>query len=169
MNEVLLFLPILFFFAWALFMVLSIIKGAPYVKTPKKRISEIIKLLELKESDVAMDLGSGNGEIIIAMARRGVETHGVEINWFLVFFTWLKIRVAGLSGKAFVKWGNMWKQDLSKFNVIVVYGFPTIMKDLEAKLDAELPVGARVISHAFQFPNWKPIKQSESVFLYIKK
>lgn len=169
MIVILLYLPVLFFFFWALFMVLSIIKGAPYVRTPKRRIEQIVQMLEIKSGDRAVDLGSGSGEIILALARKGAVTYGCEINLFLVIITWLKIRIAGLQGKAFVQWKNMWKLDLQSYNVVVVYGFPTIMKDLEKKLQNELPAGARVVSHAFQFPNWKPVKQGDGIFLYIKE
>jgi len=168
MIEVFIYLPVILFFFWALFLVLSIVKGAPYVRTPKKRIALIIEMLELNKNDVAMDLGSGNGDIVIEIARKGVESHGSEINWFLVLISWLKIRVAGVSSLAFVHWGNMWKVGMSKYTVVVVYGFPNIMKDLEKKLLSELPNGARVVSHAFKFPNWKPTIESGSVFLYIK-
>ncbi|MDQ3098752.1 MAG: hypothetical protein M3Q44_03330 [bacterium] len=125
-------------------------------------------MADLHNDDVVVDLGSGDGSIIIKIAEDGFVCHGYEINLFLVIYTWIRIYKRGLQRQAFVHWGNMWKVDCSKFTVVIIYGFPTIMKDLEKKLQTELQVNARVISNSFQFPVWKNSQALDEIFLYKK-
>ncbi|MDQ3239736.1 MAG: hypothetical protein M3P33_04385 [bacterium] len=126
-----LFIPQLLFFIWMLFAVLSIAKGAPFVVTKKERVEKIIELAQIKQGELVADIGSGDGTIIIALARAGAIAHGYEINLLLVLWSWIRIRKLGLERCAFVHWSNMWTSDFSKYDVVVVYGITHIMKDLE--------------------------------------
>jgi precorrin-6B methylase 2 len=161
-----LYIPHVLFFLWMIFAILSIVKGAPFVLTKKARRAIIISFADIKYGEKAVDIGSGDGSIVIEMARAGAEAHGYEINLLLVLWSKLRIWKAGLNGKAFVHWGNMWKTDFSPFSVVVVYGIKQIMHDLEEKLNKELKPGTRVISNTFPFPNWKVEKEENLVFLY---
>jgi len=65
--------------------------------------------------------------------------------------------------------GNIWDKNFSDFDVITLFGIPYIMDEMEKKLLSELKNGARVVVNNFTFPNWKPVKQKENIFLYIKE
>jgi hypothetical protein len=167
--QLLILIPPLLFLFWMIFAVLSIVKGAPFVITPKSKRDVILAFAEIHEGDVSVDIGSGNGNIVMSMAKAGAKAYGYEINLLLVMWSRLVILCRGLRGKAFIHWGNLWRADFSSYSVVTVYGISHIMSDLEKKLDAELQPGTRVISNTFRFPNWVPVKEKDGVILYIKR
>jgi protein-L-isoaspartate O-methyltransferase len=148
-------------------LVLAVIRLVPYVPARPAKVGLMTKLAGIKAGERAVDLGSGDGRIVIAFARAGAQAHGFEINPALVILSRLNILRAGLKGRAFIHWKSFRGQDFSAFSVVAVYGLPHIMKNLEAKLRKELKPGARVVSLAFPFPSWRHFKKEESVYLYI--
>lgn len=140
--------------------------GAPYVPSRNASVENMMKLGGIGPGQKVADLGSGDGRIIIAMARRGAQAHGYDNDPLLVLLARRNIRRAGLTGKAFVHWKNLWKTDLSGFDAITVYGIPYMMKPLKDKLQKEMKSGSKVISNAFPFPNWHPDAKHEGVYLY---
>mgnify|MGYP001577833905 FL=1 len=129
----------------------------------------MIKLLDIRPGEKAADIGSGDGRIVIAMARAGAETHGYEIDPLLIWRSRRKIRQAGLQNKSFIHWKDFWNEDFSSFDIVTVYGIKHIMKKLEEKLKKELKPGARVVSNGFKFPTWQPLKSQDGLHLYIQK
>lgn len=147
---------------------LPIVLGAPYLPVDKAKLAVMIRLANIKSGERAVDLGSGDGRIVIAFAKNGAEAHGYEINPLLVWLSRRNIRRAGLAGRAFIHWKSFRLADFSKFQIVTVYGLRSIMKELEGRLQRELPADGRVVSRLFKFPNW-PIGESEqSVYLYKK-
>ena len=146
---------------------LGIFKGAPFVPTDKLTLERMITLAEIKPGEKLVDLGSGDGRIIIAAAMLGAIAHGFEINPLLVLWSRWKIKKAGLSDRAFVHWKSFWRADLSEFDIVMLFGITGIIGQLEVKLKAELKDGSRVISNTFKFPNWEPEKV-QNVFVYKK-
>ena len=143
-------------------------KGAIYLPTQKRTVKKMIELASIKPGEVAVDLGSGDGRLVIALARAGAEAHGYEINPLLVLLAKWNIRKAGMKGKAFVYFKNLWKEDFSRFDIVTIFGIGYAMKSLEQKLKKELKTGARVVSNAFPFPNWQHEKKEDTAFLYRK-
>jgi ribosomal protein L11 methylase PrmA len=160
-------LDLLILLALSLRMVLPFLFHGPfYVPAPEERIEKMLRLLEIRPGDKAVDLGSGDGRLVIALVKRGVETHGYEINPFLVWLSRWKINRAGLRDKAFIRWQNFWPEDLSRFSIVVVYAISFVMRDLEDKLRKELKAGAQVVSHYFAFPGWPETRREGEVRLY---
>jgi len=143
-----------------------VLSGAPFVPSKKSAVEKFIFLAEIKPGDKAADLGSGDGRIVIAMAKAGAEAHGFEINPGLVWWSRRKILQAGLGDKAFIHQANLWKVNLSRFDVVTLFGVSHIMRRLEKKLEIELKPGSRIISLAFKFPHWQISGRKEEVFLY---
>jgi len=158
-SSVLMIILIIFFLWPFLF-------GAPFEPTENKKVTKIIKLANVKKGDKAVDLGSGDGRIVIELAKRGAEAHGFEINPFLVLISRYNIKKAGLKGKAFIHWKNFWKISLKTYDIVTLFQFKTIMAKLEKKLQKELKKGSRVVSYYWQFPNWKASKKIENIWLY---
>lgn len=156
---------ILLFFVISIFILFA--RGAAFVPSSYAKVEKMIELARLKSGDVAVDLGSGDGRIVIALAKAGVIAHGYEINPFLVWWSRRKIRAAGLTDRAFIHWQNFWKVDFSKADVVIVYGISYIMRPLGKKLTRELKTGARIISYAFPFPSWNPNHKGAGIFLYV--
>ena len=142
--------------------------GAPYLPTTKRQIESGLDLLDLKPNQVLFDLGSGDGRILRAAARRGWRAVGFEINPWLVWQSRRYLRQAGLADRAEIRWANFWRQDLSSFDVICFFQIAHVMPRLEAKLQAELRPGSRVVSHFYQFPSWPVARIINKVRLYIK-
>lgn len=95
-----------------------------------------------------MDLGSGDGRVVIDFAEAGFESYGVEINPLLVLWSKLKIKKLGLKN-AKIKWGNIWQTDLSGFDSVFIFQYKTANKMLAKKFKKELKNGSIVISTGF--------------------
>jgi len=144
-----------------------LVNGAVYFPTSQANLKVILELADIKTGQKIVDLGSGDGRILIALAKAGVEARGYEINPFLVWKSRLAIKKAGFQDKAFVHWRSFWREDLGSFDVVIVYGIPYIMKKLEKKLKKELRPAAKVISNIYQFPGWSPRLSQNRVYLYL--
>lgn len=142
--------------------------GAWFEATPEEKVEQMISLLDIKPGQHAIDLGSGDGRIVIAMAKKGAYAVGIEKDEKLVMEANHHIKMEGLSKKAIIIHANFWKMDLSQFEKVSVYQIKTIMKRLEKKLQKELPSHAHVVSNYWQFPTWKPSKTIGDLLLYIK-
>ena len=158
---------LIFLFSIFILMMYALIFGAPYATVAPNRIETMIKLLKLKKGDKLVDLGSGDGRIVIAFAKLGIEAHGYEINPVLVAWSRFRIRQLGLHKNAFVHFKSYWLEDLSGFDGVTVYGIAHMMGRLERKLKKELSPGSRIVSNYFQLPGMKATKQENKVSLYI--
>lgn len=152
--------------ASATILIATVIRGAPFMGTKREAVGRMVALAGLRVGERMIDLGAGDGRIIIEFAKAGVEAHGYEINPFLVWYARRNIRRAGLQKRAFMHWKSLWKADLSSARAVTVFGIRYIMPTLEKKLRAELPRGARAVSYVFQFPAWEPVKQEGKLFVY---
>lgn len=148
--------------------VLSIVFGAVYVASVDWAVLEMVGLGNLKKGQKAIDLGSGNGKIVIALAKKGVEAHGYEINPLLVVWSVFSIHLAGVQKNAHIHWGNFFRADVSSYDRVFIFVVPYLMKRLEKKLQKELKKGAIVIVESFPFPTWKPEKKAGSFYVYKK-
>lgn len=145
------------------------VRGGPYAPIGEHRTEVLLSLLNLKPGEKAVDIGSGDGRIVIALAKAGAEAHGYEINPLLVWIARRNVKKAGLTGKAFIHWADMWQKNFSEFDVITLYITGFALRSLEKKLQKEGKKGLRVATNHFTFPTWKPAKRKEDAYLYILK
>lgn len=155
--------------AFVFSLIISNFSGAPYVPSNDEKLKTMLKLAKIKNGTKVADIGSGNGKVVIAMAKLGAEAHGYEINPFLVWRAKQNVKKAGVEKNAHIHWRNFWYVNFSKFEVVTLYGITWIMKRLEKKLRKELKKGSIVVSNYFQFPNWHPSLQEDKILVYIKK
>jgi cyclopropane fatty-acyl-phospholipid synthase-like methyltransferase len=142
------------------------LRGAPYAVTASERIETLMDLLNIHKGERAIDLGSGDGRIVMALAEAGAKSEGYEINPVLVWLSRRTIRRAGLEHSARVYWKSFWHADFSQYDIVTIFGSPHIMGAVEKKLQKELRPGARVGSVSFKFPHWKIAKEKERVLIY---
>lgn len=144
--------------------------GAPAVFSKKQTAFKMIELLNLKPGQKMVDLGSGDGQLVIMGAKKGFKTYGIEINPYLVLLSNFKTLISGQLSRGKIKWGSYWGQDLSGFDGVVVYGLPSMMKKLSIKLKKELKTGTPVVSNTFQIPELKLVKTEtvgkDRIYLY---
>lgn len=132
----------------------SVMFGAPYLPTAMHTVREMVSLAELKPGDRFVDLGSGDGRLVIAAAHAGAFAVGYEVNPYLWAFSWWKIFRAGQLGRAKVYLNCFWGVQFSDYDVVTLFFIKNLMPRMEKKLRTELRPGARVISAIFQFPTW---------------
>lgn len=149
-----------------LFMLIPIVRGAPYVPIHRRQQEKAFQLAPLKPGDKIADLGSGDGRLLMEAAKKGAVAYGFEINPFLVWHTKRVAKRQGLEESVFCSWSNFWSQDFSDFDVVYIYGITYIMKGLEKKLQKELKPGARAVVFIFPFPNWPLQQKDNGVYIY---
>lgn len=144
--------------------------GGIYVGTPVKAIATMIELAEIKPTDIVMDLGSGDGRLLIAAAKAGAKKSiGYEIQHWLVKQSRETVATEHLEDKIEIHPDSFWHVDVSNTNLVLLYQISYAMKGIEKKLQKELPIGARVVANGFKFPKWKEERTIDNVRLYIKK
>lgn len=133
-------------------------RGAPFVPTAQRKIDAIFgrggllrALPQRRQRKHMVELGSGGGALVRAAVRQGgySKATGYEINGVLVGYSW--IRSCFSDGEHF-RLQSLWAADVSDADLVFVYGVPSILSSLQAKLNDELPAGAHVVSNAFPFP-----------------
>jgi hypothetical protein len=134
-------------------------KLAPYYPTPETIVDKMLQFGELKSGERTVDLGSGDGRIVIMAARKfHADATGVEFDADLVRQSNEKIRSLGLQKSAHIIQGDIAKQDYSKADLLTVYLLPTSNDKIRPILEKQLKKGARVVSHDFEFSGWTPEK-----------
>lgn len=149
------------------FYILPKISGAVYIPTSDVDLDVMVKLAKVKHGDKSVDLGSGDGRVVAAFAKAGAKAVGLELNPTLVSKSEELLAEQKLT-TAKIFWQSLWDVNLSEYDIVTVYGYPNLMKNLEKKLKAELKPGARVVSNQYPFPHWTPKKQQGKVFVYIQ-
>jgi hypothetical protein len=142
--------------------------GLPYVPTSRKRLRRILEFAEIKPGDRVIDLGSGDGRMVIAAAKAGAQADGYELNPVLVWWSRLKIRMAGLGDRATIYQKDLLKADLAKYNVFLIYGMPWVLDEIENRLENTEHERIRIVSNTFKFENLEPAKiaEKEKIYLY---
>jgi hypothetical protein len=128
-----------------------------FVPTPHDVVAAMLKVANVRRNDVLFDLGSGDGRIVIAAAKKyGTRGTGIDIDSVRVAEGRLGARKAGVANKAKFQRADLFQTDLREATVVTLYLLPTLNVKLRPKLYAELKPGSRVVSHAFDMGSWKP-------------
>jgi SAM-dependent methyltransferase len=128
----------------------------PFVVTPDNVTREMLKLADVKPGDFVIDLGSGDGRIVIVAARHfGARGLGVEIVPELVAKSRDNASKAGVADRAEFLVQDLFAADLSKATVITMYLLPEVNLQLRPKL-LKLKPGTRIVSHDWDMGDWKP-------------
>ena len=127
----------------------------PYVQTPMEIVERMLRMAEVKKDDYVIDLGSGDGRIIIEAAKRGARGLGVDIDPNLVKHATENAQKAGVGERTQFIVKDIFETDLSRATVVAFYLLPDFNAKLLPKLLALKP-GTRIVSHAFDMGTWKP-------------
>jgi len=131
--------------------------GVPYIPTPPAVVEAMLGLAGVGPEDHVIDLGSGDGRIVIAAAKlRGARGTGVEIDGALVGAARREAQREGVAGRVEFKEQNLFTADIGHASVVAMYLYPRLMLQLRPRLFAELKPGARVVSHDFDMEGWRP-------------
>ena len=130
---------------------------APFVQTPLEVAKKMLDLSRVKPGEVLYDLGCGYGRLVILAAKDiGAKSTGIELREDLVERAKTEIKRLNLENRVRVIQGNFFDVNISDADVVTLYLTSSANERLRPKLEAELRQGARVISHDFKVPGWKP-------------
>jgi len=136
-------------------------EDAPFVVTPDNLTLEMLKLANVGPNDYLVDLGSGDGRIVIVAAKRfGARGLGVEIVPNLVKKSRESAKAAGVADRAEFREEDLFETDLSKATVVTLYLLPEVNLQLRPKL-LKLKPGTRIVSHDWDMGDWKPERTIE--------
>ncbi|HSW99021.1 MAG TPA: hypothetical protein VLF71_04230 [Candidatus Saccharimonadales bacterium] len=146
---------------------LPVLFGPPYVPTLRLNMNTALDLLDLKPGQTLLDLGSGDGRILIAGAQRGLNVVGVELSLFLVILSWFRTRRYRKQVK--IIWGNYFYTNWPPADGVFSFMIQYQMKKLDEYVtrwqkDHKRPV--RLASFAFQVPGKEPVEERNAIFLY---
>ena len=146
-------------------------KIVPFVPSPQEVVEKMIDLGGVKKGDVVYDLGSGDGRIVIAAAKKGARAVGFEIDGDLLKQSRENIRAAGVQDSAEIRQQDILTVDLSPASVVTMYLLPDVNMKLRPNLLNQLKPGSRVVSHSFDMGDWKPDKvervEGRTIYLWI--
>lgn len=132
----------------------------PYVPTPQIVVDEMLKLANVTAKDFVVDLGSGDGRMILTAARNFKASGlGVDIDPKLVELSNKQAKADGLADRAKFIQQDMFKADISRATVVTLYVMPDFMEKLRPKLLSELKPGARIVAHDYYMSQWYPDRQ----------
>ncbi len=140
---------------------LQIAKGAspdvPYVSTPHKIVDEMVRLADVKASDVVYDLGCGDGRLVIAAVKKtGCRGVGIDIDPERIKESRANARASGVQDRVRFVEQNFFASDIREATVMLIYLFPDINIRLRAKFLSEMKPGSRLVSNAFDMGDWRP-------------
>jgi len=134
----------------------------PYVPTPRAVVRKMLEVAKVQPEDVDYDLGSGDGHIV-TMAAQKFSAHavGVELDSDLNQKSSERVRKLGLQGRAQIIHENMLEANVRPATVVTLYLLTAVNERLRPTLKRELCSGARIVSHDFQVPGWRPAEVVE--------
>jgi SAM-dependent methyltransferase len=141
-----------------------LLMGAPYLPTLSPQVSAALKLADLQPGDTLLELGCGDGKVLIAAAKQGVYSVGYELNPIVAAVAW--IRTIRYRKYATVIWGDFWKKPWPETDAIFVFLLPKYMKKLHKKCIQYNHKPVKLVSFAFTVPGQKPSAVEQGVFRY---
>jgi len=130
-------------------------KDAVWVPTTEAMVEKMLDMAKVTPQDFVMDLGSGDGRMIVAAAKRGARALGVEYNPDLVEYSKQQAAKAGVSDKASFAQGDMYAADISRATVLALFLLPSNLEKLTAKF-LDLKPGSRIVANTFWVQGWEP-------------
>lgn len=138
--------------------------GAPYLPTLSKQQETALELLDLKPGQTLLELGSGDGRMLEAAAKKGIKSIGYELNPLLAGYSWLITR--RYKGLVSVRFGNFWTKPLPPCDGVYVFLLERYMEKLHKKITQEISTPVNVVSFAFKIPNFKHVTEKSGLYLY---
>ena len=134
-----------------------------YVPTPQIVVDEMLSMAKIGPKDFLIDLGSGDGRIVITAAKKyGAQGFGVDLDTYLLRLAREGAKKEGVADRANFVEQNLFETDLGKATVISTYLLPDMNLKLRPKILALKP-GTRVVAHDYHMGDWYPDSQKDIV------
>ncbi len=141
--------------------------GAPYVPTLSQKVEVALDLLDLRPGQTMIELGCGDGKVVLAAARRGLLVVGYELNPIMAVVSWL--RTWRYRRQVRIVWGNFFKRTLPPADGIFCFIMPRFMPAIHQKILESASKPTRLASFAFAIPGVEPARRRDNVLLYLYK
>ncbi len=146
-------------------------KDVIWVPTPEEVVHTMLNMAKVTPQDFVVDLGAGDGRIAIAAAKDfGARSEGIEYNPEMAQLATCLAEADGVSDKAKIVQGDIFKEDFSKATVVTMYLLPELNLCVRHRILA-MPPGTRVASHQFSMGEWEPDQTADasyrSVYLWV--
>lgn len=138
--------------------------GAPFLPTLRPQIIAALDLLSLQPGQTMLELGCGDGRVLIAAAERGLNAVGYELNPILAIVAWIRTRRYGRRVR--IVWGDYWRATWPNAEGMFAFILPRYMKKLDKKIMQYSHRPLRVVSFAFAIQNRVAARVEQGVFLY---
>jgi hypothetical protein len=142
-----------------------------YEPTPPQVVDGIMNLADVRPGDFLIDLGSGDGRIPIAAAKRGARALGVDLDPQRIRESNDNARAAQVTDRVVFREQNLFETDVKDATVVTLYLFQHLNLQLRPRLLTELRPGARIVSHTWHMGEWRPDGQetiiSKRIYLWI--
>jgi SAM-dependent methyltransferase len=143
---------------------LGALLGAPFLPVRKVDAEAALDLAELKAGQTLIDLGSGDGRLLLAAAQRGASAIGYEVN--PIMYLWSLVVTWRYRRQISVRLQNFWRLPLPPADVIYIFLIDRYTARLDAKLGQEVARPTKVVSYVFELPR-QPIKSTRNTHLYL--
>lgn len=138
--------------------------GAPYLPTLTKHMKVAMDMVDLQPGETLLELGCGDGKVLIAAAQRGWKAVGYELNPLLVLVCLWRTR--HYRKLVQVKWGNFWKANWPDAQGIFVFVMQRHMSKLDTKIAQMSKKPVKLVSFAFAIPGKETLEAHDGVYLY---
>jgi SAM-dependent methyltransferase len=138
-----------------------LLRGAPYLPTLEKQGRAALDLLNLQPGQTLLELGSGDGKVLVLAARAGLNVVGVELNPFLVGFSWLRTR--RYRKQVRIVWGDFWRVEWPECDGVFTFLLDRFMPRLDTRMQQ---IKKPLVSFAFKVPGRKADAEKSGVYLY---
>src|SRR5579864_2681759 len=134
----------------------------PYVPTTEEAVKAMLKLGDVKKSDIVYDLGCGDGRIVIAAAKEyGAHGVGIDINPERIQEAEANAKKAGVEKLVRFEENDLFDADIHEATVVTLFLLNSVNLKLRPKLLKDLKPGTRIVSNTFDMGDWKPDKELE--------
>lgn len=153
--------------------VINLFTRVPYVPAPMAAVQHALALLRLQPGERVVDLGCGDGRLVLAAAATGAQATGYELAitpLLRAYWRRLTSRTA-----AQLRWQNFLSADLGQVDAVFAYLVESVMASVGQKLSSELKPGARIVCYGTPLPGWTPVQVHDPVpgaksrfYVYVK-
>lgn len=132
----------------------------PFVPTTEQAVEAMLKLADVKQSDIVYDLGCGDGRIVVEAAKKfGAHAVGIDINPVRISEAKANAKKAGVEKLVRFEENDLFLADIHEATVVTLFLLPKINLKLLPKLTHDLKPGTRIVSNTFDMGDWKPQKE----------
>lgn len=143
----------------------------PYAGTRPEVVALMLDMAAVGPGDHVVDLGTGDGRILLAAARRGAGGEGVDLDPVLIARARRSAEQAGLAGRVAFRTEDLFRTPLGEASVVTMFLLPEVNLRLRPRILADMQPGARIVSHAFDMADWQPDAQGRAggarVYLWV--